>query len=715
MKVRGHRVDLGEIESVLLTDPEVGSAVVALDPGGGGDAGSGDLAAYVVGEIADAEALTARLVAALRERLPAYMIPATLDVLDELPDAGQRQGRPRAAARTRRSPAGRRHRSRGGGGGRARGADRRRVGRGVRAGPRRPLGRGRLLRRARRPLPARATTVTLRERGVGGSPAVRDLYAHPSVRALATHLAGAGSATATSAAPRPGPVRSSTRRVAAAGTAQAVVLYLFLLAVTLPVSWVYTANDGTVSTEVLAQLLAAGAVAWLGVRWLLPVLLARPLAAGIRPGRYRLWGPTFLRLWTLDLVLRLAPLPVLVGSPLLAPYLRLLGARVGRRTHVATTDLTLPRMLHLDDDATVGYGAALHPWSVEDGQVVVGPVRLERRAVAGANTVLARQPDRLRSPRRRHGERRRPRRSPTAGGLPPRRRRAAGVRRERRVRVRRHRPGRRLSDRRADRAARPVASPAGTSWLGSPAMHLPRRQAQRRRSRGADVQARRDGGCASGSSIEFFRITLPASMMGVRLPRTCWPSPALAAAVTVLAPALAAPADRPGRVRGGGAASPRRSATSSAATDLGWNRCGAVSSGAPSSSPASTRPPPCPRCSACSSAPRSCRRCSAVRCPHRPAHLDRHDLSHRVRPRRDRRRRHGRPRGLAADPPVRGPGDEDVDGHHRRRRHRRRPRRSCCTTPSSARTRPRPAVAGDEGRAAAPSAPGGAAFRPEAA
>ena len=46
-------------------------------------------------------------------------------------------------------------------------------------------------------------------------------------------------------------------------------------------------------------------------------------------------------------------------------------------------------MLHLGDDATVGYGAALRPWSVEDGQVVVGPVGLERRAVVGANTVLA--------------------------------------------------------------------------------------------------------------------------------------------------------------------------------------------------------------------------------------------------------------------------------------------------------------------------------------
>ena len=155
VKVRGHRVDLGEIESVLLTDPEVGSAVVALDPGGGGDAGSGDLAAYVVGEIADAEALTARLVAALRERLPAYMIPATLDVLDELPT--QVSGKVDRAQLP--APAGRRLVAATGPVVAAEGELEEqiaaRVGRGVRARARRALGRGRLLRRARRPLPAR--------------------------------------------------------------------------------------------------------------------------------------------------------------------------------------------------------------------------------------------------------------------------------------------------------------------------------------------------------------------------------------------------------------------------------------------------------------------------------------------------------------------------------------------------------------------------------
>lgn len=381
VKVRGHRVDLGEIESVLLADPAVSSAVVALH--------EGDLAAYVVSEDT-ADALAGRLTGLARDRLPAYMIPATLDLLPVLPT--QASGKVDRSALP--APAGRRLVAATGpvvapdGGLEAEIAAVWAEASGmpvaelsVEADFFDDLGGHSLLA---------ATTVTLmRERGVGGSPAVRDLYAHPSVRALAAHLAGAGAGETTSAAERPGPVRHGGRRVAAAGTVQAVVVYLLLLAVTLPLSWVYTTNDGAVSPGVLAQVLAAGAAAWLGVRWVLPVLLARPLAAGIRPGRYRLWGPTYLRLWTLDLVLRQAPLPVLAGSPFLAPYLRALGARVGRRVHVATTDITLPRLLRIDDDATVGYGAMLHPWTVEDGWVLVGPIHLERRAIAGANSVLS--------------------------------------------------------------------------------------------------------------------------------------------------------------------------------------------------------------------------------------------------------------------------------------------------------------------------------------
>ncbi|MCP4661757.1 MAG: non-ribosomal peptide synthetase, partial [bacterium] len=81
VKVRGFRIEPGEIEALLAGHPSVRDAavVVCRDPGG-----SNMLAAYVVpvhAAAADVEALRRRL----RERLPEYMVPAAFVVRESLP------------------------------------------------------------------------------------------------------------------------------------------------------------------------------------------------------------------------------------------------------------------------------------------------------------------------------------------------------------------------------------------------------------------------------------------------------------------------------------------------------------------------------------------------------------------------------------------------------------------------------------------------------
>jgi amino acid adenylation domain-containing protein len=79
VKVRGFRVEPGEIEAALRAHPAVRDAAVAARS----DAGGTRLAGYVA---ADADpSLPAALRAHLRSLLPEYMVPATLTVLDALP------------------------------------------------------------------------------------------------------------------------------------------------------------------------------------------------------------------------------------------------------------------------------------------------------------------------------------------------------------------------------------------------------------------------------------------------------------------------------------------------------------------------------------------------------------------------------------------------------------------------------------------------------
>ena len=79
--MRGFRVELSEIENVLLECPGVKSAAVAVHQDAGGIQ---QLVGYVVGrESEELDEESARAI--LRSRLPAYMVPAILEPLSALP------------------------------------------------------------------------------------------------------------------------------------------------------------------------------------------------------------------------------------------------------------------------------------------------------------------------------------------------------------------------------------------------------------------------------------------------------------------------------------------------------------------------------------------------------------------------------------------------------------------------------------------------------
>ncbi len=79
VKIRGHRIEPGEVRAALLDSPGVADAAV--------EARDGALIAWVVGRDAPPDAAT--LLAALRARMPGYMVPARLVPMDRLPVTAQ--------------------------------------------------------------------------------------------------------------------------------------------------------------------------------------------------------------------------------------------------------------------------------------------------------------------------------------------------------------------------------------------------------------------------------------------------------------------------------------------------------------------------------------------------------------------------------------------------------------------------------------------------
>ncbi len=81
VKIRGFRIELGEIEAALLAHPRVARAVVVVDD----RTGDRRLAGYAVPDGDPDRDLVTELQTHLRERLPGYMVPSALTLLDEIP------------------------------------------------------------------------------------------------------------------------------------------------------------------------------------------------------------------------------------------------------------------------------------------------------------------------------------------------------------------------------------------------------------------------------------------------------------------------------------------------------------------------------------------------------------------------------------------------------------------------------------------------------
>lgn len=391
VKVRGHRVDLQEIESVLREHDAVGDAVVALMPV---STSASELAAYITRRTLDPDdaILTRQLRDLLCERLPQYMVPVHLTILVALPmlpsgkvdrkSLPEPQGARLVCVDGPYVPP-------------ATSAEREIAVVWAEALGLQPaelsveadffvdLGGHSL---------AAATVVSaMRGRGLGERLSIGQLYQHPTVRGLAhqvgsLQVAEPNTIVAERRMPR---ARRRPGLVAACGLAQVSLMYALLAVFCLPVAIVYSINDGVASRTVLLQLMLSIPPMYLVGRWLLPVVGIRVLGMGLKSGSYPLWGATYVRIWFMQKLLSLSPAGLLSGSPLLPPYLRLLGARVGRHAHIASGDIALPTFTEIGEAASVGYGVQIQPYHVEDGWITVRPVVVGQRAFVGASCQLA--------------------------------------------------------------------------------------------------------------------------------------------------------------------------------------------------------------------------------------------------------------------------------------------------------------------------------------
>ncbi|WP_392538753.1 Pls/PosA family non-ribosomal peptide synthetase [Legionella sp. 227] len=168
---------------------------------------------------------------------------------------------------------------------------------------------------------------------------------------------------------------------------------LQLLAVILCYSWVsseYSIISRESQLAFLALFLSMPIISLFITICLKWILLGR-----VKPGEYPLWGWFYFRWWLVQRLLKnLFLAKFLVGSPLAAIYYRLLGARIGKNCHLGSMQVSAHDLLTVGDNTSIGSDCRLNGYIVEDGWLKIGSINIGNncyvgsRAVVGLNTQI---------------------------------------------------------------------------------------------------------------------------------------------------------------------------------------------------------------------------------------------------------------------------------------------------------------------------------------
>ena len=238
------------------------------------------------------------------------------------------------------------------------------------------------------------------------SVSMKDVYAHSTIRSLATALAPpalttsapsaaplAASSTASTSAPTPPPTEVPT----AAGTPWYVLCGTLQLLLFLGYSYLaaYGAIRGyewiaeaTGLLHIYLRALVFGGVGFAGM-CTLPIVAKWLLIGRWKPQQIPLWSPAYLRFWIVKTLIRSSPLARFAGSPLYVLYLRALGAKIGRGATIFS-----PTMPVCTDLLTIGAGTVIRKdssftcYRAHAGVIQTGPVSLGKDVFVGEATVL---------------------------------------------------------------------------------------------------------------------------------------------------------------------------------------------------------------------------------------------------------------------------------------------------------------------------------------
>lgn len=397
IKIRGFRVELSEIEAVLMEFPGVRNAAVAAIE----KHGFKELAAYVVMDDPDAQIDRAGAVQHMRAKMPEYMLPKYLDQVEELPRmvSGKvdRKALPPPVRLLSASSS------------RTFVAPRDDIERLVVEAWAQALSNTDVsvtddffLDLGGHSLVAAQAVTAMRAKLGHEQVSVRDIYANRTAEKLAAHLAKVRPVEQHHMVEADGRLVSPSEAAFHAVprwermtclALQALSLAVFYTAIGLPIAVVTYAlmevlSEGVMNVRsMIRTLIIAGFFVW-------PAYLALGLAAKwlivgrFRPGKVPLWSIAYWRFWVVRLFVGLSGAAFFRGTPLMNLYLRAMGARIGPGTLISTMHCSAFDLVSIGKNASVGAETQMLGYRVQDGMLILGTVDIGDDCFVGMHCAL---------------------------------------------------------------------------------------------------------------------------------------------------------------------------------------------------------------------------------------------------------------------------------------------------------------------------------------
>lgn len=384
VKIRGHRVELSEIESCLAANSDVQSGVAVVRDT---DDGEKLLAALLV--IRKGSTLeVSDLLVYMRDRLPAHMVPQIFEQVDQIPrlPSGKVD---RAACQLLRGQVFRIERE---------------------IVPPRTENERVVIEVWREMFPQHEISATddffrdlggysllaskfiskLRNERLFTRVSVLDLYENPSLRSFASVL---DAQVHTDHAPAAfHAVPQSRYRMAKVWQAIGV-LFIFGIQGLFWLGPIFAAIylSAEIGHHDLIALLLGVALHAASVPLLIGLIVALKwiVVGRFKPGTYPMWGSTYLRWWFVTRLLAIAPNTLITGTPLAAVYLRCLGARVGRNVLIESLEMDCPDLIDIGNDCSFENSSWIHAAEVAYGQLHLRAVTIADGCSIGVRSGLS--------------------------------------------------------------------------------------------------------------------------------------------------------------------------------------------------------------------------------------------------------------------------------------------------------------------------------------